>query len=142
MANYFYHNYANLMFGDSGASGALADLENDTIKVYLLDAGQHTTSLSADVFEDDLTGAAIISEATLTGKTIAAGEFSASDSVFETVPQGNTGEEIVLWHDTTNSATSPLIANINTAGSSTLPVTSNGGNIVVAWGSNILDLVN
>jgi hypothetical protein len=59
--------------------------------------------------------------------------FDADPVTFSSVT-GNTVEALVIYKDTGNAATSPLLAYIDTV-SSGLPVTPNGGNIVVAWDS-------
>jgi hypothetical protein len=140
MANRLYHNYANKMMGSSSAAHALADLENDIIKVYLLDAGTHSTSLSGNVDEADITDVAILSTATLAGGSITSGMFDATDTTFTAVT-GSTGEEVILWFDSGVATTSPLICNFDTA-SAGLPVTPNGGNIVIEWGSSLIDLLS
>ncbi len=140
MTNRIYHNYANKMLGSSSAFHALADLENDTIKVYLLDAGTHSTSLSGDVDEADVTDIAILASATVTGGSITSGTFDAADTTFTAVPGSTTGEEIVLWFDSGTATTSPLIANFDNA-SAGLPVTPNGGNIVIEWAASLIDLI-
>lgn len=134
MANALYDNYRNLLFGNG--THTLPDLDTDTIKVHLLDAADHTTSLSADVDEADITAAGEVATATLTAKTVGSvgvGVFDADNTTFTSV-SGDQAEELVLWQDTGTPATSPLIANFDTA--TGLPVTPSGGDITIAWNAS------
>jgi len=67
--------------------------------------------------------------------TYAGGVADAADVVFANVPANPSGygaiEALVIYKDTGDENTSPLIAYIDTA--TGLPVTPNGGNITVAW---------
>lgn len=129
MANSFYHNYAHLLLGLNSASHTLPDWDADTFKVHLLDAADHTTSLSADVDEADITDSGIVATATLAGISIATGVLDCNNPVFTSVT-GDESEELVFWQDTSTDTTSPLCLRIDTA-SSGLPITPNGGNITV-----------
>lgn len=143
MANSLYHNAAGLMFGDAGAAHTLPDWSSpggNGIKAHLLDAADHTTNLSTDVDEADITDGAIVATATLASPTVAAGVFDAADTTFSAVT-GDEAEEITLWHDTATDTTSPLLVNFDTF-TSGMPVTPNGGDITVQWnGSGIVSLV-
>lgn len=112
-------------------NGAI-DWTNDNIKVVLIDTGVYTVDLVNHDFHDDLSG--IIS--TLTGnlgtKTTTAGVADAADITFTSVT-GAESEALVIYRDSGSSATSELIAYIDTA--SGLPVTPNGGDITVTWDS-------
>lgn len=135
MANSLYDNYKNLLMGNG--THTLPDLDTDLIKIHLLDAADHSTSLSADVDEADVTDAGIVSTATLASKTVgsvAAGVFDAADTTFSSV-SGDQSEEIIVWFDSTVDTTSPLIANFDTFDSG-MPVTPNGGDIVVGWNAS------
>lgn len=103
----------------------------DTIKAVLIDTGTYTYS-SAHDFYNDLSGV-VGTAVTLGSKTTTGGTFDAADSTFTAV-SGATVEAIVIFKDTGNTATSALIAYIDTA--SGLPVTPNGGNITVAWNAS------
>lgn len=103
----------------------------DTIKAVLVDAADYTRDLAAHQFLSDIpAGARVATSAALTGKTSTAGVADAADVTFTTVT-GDQAEYIVLFKDTTNPATSPLIACIDTA--TGLPVTPGGGDITVTW---------
>ena len=103
----------------------------DTIKAVLVDTGTYTVNLSAHEFLSDIgTGARISTSGTFTGKSTAGGAADANDVTFTSVT-GASIEAIVLYKDTGTDSTSPLIAFIDTA--TGLPITPNGGDIIVTW---------
>lgn len=103
----------------------------DTIKVVLVDLADYTADLAADQFLSSVTGVArVATSAALSSKTVAAGVADAADVTFSAVT-GDPSEALVVYKDTGSAATSPLIAYIDTAGG--LPVTPNGGDILVSW---------
>lgn len=110
------------------------DFVADTIIVTLVDAADYTKNLATDDFYDDVPGAARVATSTaLASKTSAAGTADAADKTLTAV-SGDVSEQLVVWRDTTNEATSQLIANYDTA--TGLPVTPNGGDIVIAWNAS------
>lgn len=127
MANALYVAYKNTALGN----GTAVDLDADTIKVTLVDNADYTVNLSTHDFYNDVivVGAAAVSTATLGSKVISNGAFDSADPTFTTV-SGDVSESLVLWKDTTVTTTSPLIAYYDTF-SAGMPVTPNGGNIVV-----------
>ena len=103
----------------------------DTIKAILVDTGAYTVDLTNHEILSSIAGGAIIGTAqTLASKTNTNGVADAADVTFTSV-SGASVEAIVLYKDTGSSATSPLIAYIDTA--TGLPVTPNGSDIVVQW---------
>jgi hypothetical protein len=71
---------------------------------------------------------------TIGSKTFTNGVFDGSDVTFSTVV-GNSIEAIVIYIDTGSSATSPLVAYIDTSVTG-LPVTPNGGDILITWNAS------
>ena len=131
MANALYPKFKEsaLQAGVNMASG--------TVKVALVDTGTYTYS-AAHQYLSSLTGVVGTAQ-TLGSKTFTNGVFDAADSSFTAVT-GNTVEALVIYVDTGNAATSPLVAYIDT-GVTGLPVTPNGGDINVTWnGSGIFAL--
>jgi hypothetical protein len=107
------------------------NLSSDTIKVRLVRSSGYTFSQSHD-FINDVT-AAIVTDATLGSKTIATtssdgGTLDAADCVFTAVPSGAAIDALVIYKDTGNVATSPLLCYIDG-----FTVTPNGGDITVQW---------
>jgi hypothetical protein len=126
---------ANALYG-KGREGCLdgsIDWDTDDIRVILIDTGAYTVSIDVDDFLDDIAGGARIAvSGSLTSKTVTLGVADAADVTFSAVT-GASVEAIVLYKHTGSDATSRLIAYIDTA--TGLPVTPNGGDIVVQWDS-------
>jgi hypothetical protein len=124
---------ANALY-DKGREGFLdgsIDWDTDTIKAVLVDAADYTLDLAThDNLDDIAAGARVAISAALSSKTVTAGVADAADVTFPAVT-GDPVELIVLFKDTGVEATSRLIAAIDTA--TNLPVTPNGGDIVVQW---------
>jgi hypothetical protein len=124
---------ANALYDTGRAAflGADVDWLADNIKAVLVDTAAYTVNLGTHDFLDDIAvGARIATSGNLAGKTSTAGVADANDVTFTAV-SGATVEAVVLYKDTGVAATSQLIAYIDTA--TGLPVTPNGGDIVVTW---------
>ena len=110
------------------------DLENEDIRVILVDAADYTFSQAHD-FLDDVPGAARVAvSGALASKTVTDGVFDAADVTFTAVT-GDPSEALIIYRHTGVEATSRLIAYIDT-GFTGLPVTPNGGNITVEWNAS------
>ena len=125
---------ANSMY----SKGREAFLEGDfdalsaTIALSLVTTG-YTPNLATDQYYNIISGGNIVAgPVTLTSVTGSAGTLSAANTSFSSV-SGSTASYLVLFQNTGTSSTSALIGLIDTA--SGLPVTPNGGTIVVAWAS-------
>ena len=105
--------------------------QTDTIKVYLVDTGSYTPQTTTHEYLSDISSSArIAGPVTLSAKSTAGGAADAADVTFTSV-SGASIEAIVIYSDTGTEATSPLIAYIDTA--TGLPITPNGGDIIVTW---------
>ena len=125
MANTLY-DYARQRFLE-----AQLNWMTDTIKVLLVDTGAYTTQTSVHQYLSDIpTSARIAGPVTLTSKSTTGGAADAADCTFTSVT-GASIEAIVIYKDTGTESTSPLIAYIDTA--TGLPITPNGGDIIVTW---------
>lgn len=102
----------------------------DNIRVCLIDTDDYTVDLATDQFLADIAGI-VSTSGNLTNKSATAGVADADDATFSAVT-GDECEALVIYQDTGDAETSRLIAYIDTA-SSGLPVTPNGGDIVVVW---------
>lgn len=109
------------------------NLSSAVVRAVLIDTGTYTYSAAHD-FYNDLSGVVGTESAAMDGKTFTSGTFDANNVTFSAVT-GNTVEAIVLFVDTGNAATDALICYVDSA-SSGLPVTPNGGDIVVAWNAS------
>jgi hypothetical protein len=106
------------------------DWDTDTIKVSLVD-NTYPQNLSTDDFYADISAYVLGTDQTLGSKTIALGVFDAADVTWTAVTAGDTAEAVVIWKDTGNPATSPLLAYIDTI--TGFPLATNGGDITVQW---------
>jgi hypothetical protein len=106
----------------------------DNIKVALVDPTVYTPNLATDEFLSAISSIVATSPQLTTPASIA-GVAGADNIVFSSV-SGNTCNYLVIYKDTGDATTSPLIACIDTA--ENLPVTPNGGDIDITWdtGSN------
>lgn len=103
----------------------------DSIKAVLVDTGQYTVNLASHEFLSSIpAGARIATSPNLGTKTTTNGVADAADVTFAAVSGANC-EALVIYKDTGDPATSPLIAYIDTV--TGLPVTPNGGDIQVQW---------
>lgn len=124
MANSLY-DLGRKAFLDGGINWA-----SDNIKVVLVDA-TYTPNPSTDQFLSDIAGGKrVATSGNLSSKTDTAGVADAADVTFSSV-SGAAVDFIVIYKDTGTASTSPLICVIDTA--TNLPVTPNGGDIVVQW---------
>lgn len=128
MANAIYPKYKEALISGS----ANIALSSGTVKAALVDTGTYTYS-AAHEFLSSLSGV-IGTAQTLGSKTVVDGLFDAADVTFTSVT-GNSAEAIVLYIDTGTAGTSRLVAFID-SGATGLPVTPNGGNIVITWNAS------
>ena len=108
------------------------DLDGQTVKVALVTAGY--TYSGTDQYYSSVSAAVVGTPQTLGTKTFTNGVFDAADVLFTAV----TGAQVValvIYIDTGNAATSPLVAFIDT-GVTNLPVTPNGGDIAITWNAS------
>lgn len=104
----------------------------DTIAIALIDSGTYTVNLATDQYYSTAVAGLVGTKQTLGTKTVTAGVADAADVTFTAVT-GATVEALVIFKDTGSNATSPLIAYIDTG--TGLPVTPNGGDIIVVFDS-------
>ena len=89
--------------------------QTDTIKCLLVDTGAYTPQVQTHEYLSDISSSArIAGPVTLTSKSTAGGAADAADVTFTSVT-GASIEAIIIYKDTSNEATSPLIAYIDTA---------------------------
>ncbi|WP_151707373.1 hypothetical protein [Acinetobacter sp. TUM15064] len=128
MANILY-DYARQCFLE-----AQINWLTDTIKCILIDTGEYTLDASTDQYLSDIPSAArVAGPELLINKTTTGGAADADDVTFTSVT-GESIEAVVIYKDTGEEATSPLIMCIDMA--TGLPITPNGGDMVIAWGDD------
>jgi len=125
MANAIYPIYKQALLDDLSD----IDLNDGTVKVALVDTNTYTYSAAHD-FYNDLSGV-VGTPQTIGNTTVTNGVFDG-DNVTFTAVTGASVEALVIYIDTTNVATSRLVAYIDT-GVTGFPVTPNGGDITVTW---------
>ena len=124
---------ANFMY-DRGRQGFLAgeiDWDADTIKLVLIDEADDTPSASGDnALSDRAAPSRVAISSAFASKTTTAGVADAADVTLSTVT-GDPSESIDIYKDSGTESTSYMIVNVNTA--TGLPVTPNGGDIIVQF---------
>jgi len=128
MANAIYPLYKQALLDAS----ANVDINDGTVKVALVDTGVYTYSASHE-FLTSLSGVVGTAQ-TINNTTVTNGLFDG-DNVTYTAVSGNTVEALVIYIDTGSSATSRLVAYIDTSVTG-LPVTPNGGDITISWNAS------
>lgn len=119
--------------GREGFLGGDIDWDANVIKAVLVDEGQYSVNLATHQFLSDIAaGARIAISPALANKTKTAGVADADDVTLAAV-SGVSVEAVVLFVDTGTTTTSRLIAYINEG--TNLPVTPNGGDIIIQWDS-------
>lgn len=124
MANAFYAKGKERMLLGS------VNWSSDTIKAALV-KNTYPQDLAADEFYSAISSYVLNTPQTLGSKTYAAGVFDAADVTFAAVTAGDTTEGIVIYKDTGNPATSPLLIYIDQI--TGFPLATNGGDVVVQW---------
>ena len=110
-------------------SGAI-NFTSDTLKVALV-KNDYAQNLATDEFYSSISASVLNTDKTLLAKTVAGGAFDADDVTWTAVAAGAVSEGVVIYKDTGNPATSPLIAYIDTI--TGFPLATNGGDITVQW---------
>jgi len=109
------------------------DLDGQTVKAALVDTGVYTYS-AAHQFYSAVSAGVVGTPQVIANKTYANGVFDGDDITFVNTT-GATAEAIVLYIDTGNPATSPLVGYFDT-GVTGLPVSPNGGDILIGWNAS------
>jgi len=138
VANAIYTAFLN---GILGAHATRVDLDADTIKIALVDAGSGDGAPDAatDDFWDDQDGGLIGTAYTLAAKTVGTVAAGVFDNTTDPAPaftavSGATVEDLVLFKDTGTPSTSNLIAYWDTA--TGLPLTPNGGDVNLTFNAS------
>jgi len=124
---------ANAMY-NRGRQGFLAgeiDWDANDIRLILVDENDDAVNTTTDEdLADRASGARVATSGAFASKTTTAGTADAADVTLSSVT-GDQSESIDIYQHTGTEATSLLIVNIDTA--TGLPVTPNGGDIVISW---------
>jgi hypothetical protein len=127
---------SNALFGKGRGRFAEAQLtwSSDTFKVCLVVTSVYSVSIDSHEFWSDVSSSSYtgITPITLSSKTSTLGVLRAANVTFSAV-SGSAIGAIIIYKDTGSSSTSPLVLYIDTA--TGLPITPNGGDIIVQWDS-------
>jgi hypothetical protein len=130
--------YRNNILGDNTYTNV--QLDADTIAIMLLDNADDT-AIAANLDLVAIASAARVpaaascpSLASKTIGTVATGTFDAADTTFSAL-SGDQSEQLLLFKNTGTDSTAILIAQWDTF-TSGMPVTPNGGDIVVVWNAS------
>ena len=127
MANAVYPKWKeNAIAGNYSLSAAV-------VKVLLVDTLSYTYNTAHEDVNDISAGAKVFESQALTGKTFTDGTFDAADKTLTAVT-GNQSEALILFVSGTSSASSELICYIDSG--TNLPVTPNGGDIIIQWNAS------
>jgi hypothetical protein len=117
----------------------MGDLLSGDVKVALVDLDDYTYSASHQYLSDIPSGARVAISSALTGKSFTGSSFKADDAVFTDVT-GDQAEALVLFIDTGDASSSPIVM-FQDGSVDGLPITPSGGGIVVKWaGAGIFTL--
>ena len=122
MSNTFYPKGAEKILGGS------INWSADTIKAAIVSDG-YTYSTAHEFLTS--AGTLVGTPQTLASKTVTGGVFDAADPDFGAIVAGSTAKAVVLFKDTGNTATSPLLAYIDEL--TGFPFATNGGNVSIPW---------
>ena len=129
MADAFYQEFRNAIFGQ--VTHSVIDLSSggDTINVMLRDEGALALDLAGDVDYADITTGEVGTSQSVTSQTVGTAGVGAFDHaiVTWTSVSGASVESLDYYKSSGISTTSPLICNIDSA--TGLPVTPNSGDI-------------
>ncbi len=134
MSNQLYKLYKEACLTGSGHSSYVAWVA-DNIKLLFATSG-YTVAITTDQFVSIIGGGNIVARSGNFGsKTATLGTANAANVTVTSV-SGSAIAYVIIYKDSGVDSTSPLIAYIDTG--TGLPVTPNGGDIIVAWdtGSN------
>ena len=127
MANALYPKWKQALLEFTAGN----DLDGQTVKVALVTAGYSYSS--ADQYYSSVSASVVGTPQTLGNKTFTNGIFDADDVTFTAVT-GSQVVALVIYIDSGNAATSPVVAFLDT-GITNLPVVPNGGDITITWNS-------
>ena len=118
------------------------DFNADNIDVSLLDETDSGSIDATFVDYDEVDTATVVATtdlATITIGVVSTGVLDAADTTFSSVT-GDAADFLTMWKNSGTPATSPLAVTWDSA-TTGIPVTPNGGDIIVTWnGSGILQV--
>lgn len=139
MANALYTAYKQVLLGDNAITGfSVPDLEGGDQRLILVDSADYTPNINADDALNDIPAAGRVATVALSGQSVSASgstvTFTASNATFTAV-SGDQSELLVIYNHTGTESTSLLLVLFDTF-TSGMPVTPNGGDIIVQWNAS------
>jgi hypothetical protein len=133
MATVVHDDFRDGMLGT--ATHSVIVFDSDNMDVDLIDDTDVSVIASmVDYDEIDVDTVATTDVASPTVGVVATGVFDAADTTFSSVT-GDAADYLVLWKNSGTPSTSPLAVTWDSA-TTGLPVTPNGGDIIVAWNAS------
>jgi hypothetical protein len=129
MANAYYD------LANQGLAEAAFNWVSDDMRMILLTAA-YVPNLATDKFLSDITAGIVSSAVALTTKTNNRGALGADNVTFGSIPAGDLISQGVIYKNTGVAGTSRLFLYFNVA--TGLILTTDGGNVVAAWGGGIV----
>lgn len=123
MSNTFYPKGAEKILSAS------INFPADTLKVALVSDGY--TYSAAHEFLADIGAVTVGTAQTLASKAVTGGAFDAADPDYGLIAPGSTVKAAVVYKDTGNAATSPVIAYLDQI--TGFPFGTNGGGVTIPW---------
>ena len=133
MANAVYPKYKESVLKEADANNGLDGTTTAAPYVALVDTGTYTYS-SSHQFYSSLSGIVGTDQA-LTTPTVTNGTFDADDSTFTAV-SGASVEALVIYRHNSGANTTWRLVIYEDTSVTGLPVTPNGGNIVITWNAS------
>jgi len=137
MTNALYAKGAEKILNPIIGGGALSG----TLKAILV-KNTYAQNLATDEFLSSITAYRLGTDQTIASAAVTGGKLDAADPTWTAVAAGDTAEAVVLYMDTGNAATSPLLAYIDQI--TGFPLATTGGDITPQWDNGaykILSLV-
>lgn len=137
MTNAVFTAWKQLQLGDAAISGpTLPTVDaSSTVYIALIDTADDTAVPNTDQDLADIVGAAIVAEGALASVTVVASGANvvvdAADKTLSAVT-GDSAENMLVYNHTGTGSTSLLMVHFDTF-TSGMPVTPNGGDIVIAF---------
>lgn len=137
MATIKHTTWLNCMLGNTTGYSVI-DLDTDNIDISLLDQTDSGTITASTANYDTVDTPTVVATTDIASvSSISGGVVTLSGSITFTSVSGDSAEYLTVWKNSGTPSTSPLIMTWDSA-TTGLPVTPNGGNIVVTYTSNIL----
>jgi len=143
MTTITHDDFRDGTLGKPDASVSTIDFDTDNIDLSLLDATDSGTITAAFIDYDEVNAAVVVATGDLASITIGVLGTGVLDSTtthtFGSV-SGDAADYLVLWKNSGTPSSSPLAITWDSA-TTGIPVTPNGGDIIVTWaGGGILSI--